>query len=122
MIGLVTFAAVKQYVAADRELRWFCRERRLIPRSLMQGDYAILDYEIADIPDDMKTDFASGDEVIVVLVERDEVWVGIPVSGRRPALPRRNGEVFIRGQMQSSGRIDLRDWDVFRAGRSRAGD
>ena len=105
MIGLVTLAAVKQYVVSSGT-EVVLQGAPVDPRSLMQGDYAILDYEIADIPEDRKTDFASGDEVIVVLVERDEVWEASRYLGD-DRIPKRNGEVFIRGQMQSSGRIDL---------------
>ena len=81
MIGLVTLAAVKQYVVSSGT-EVVLQGAPVDPRSLMQGDYAILDYEIADIPEDRKTDFAPGDEVIVVLVKRDEVWVGVSVFGR----------------------------------------
>ena len=105
MIGLVTFAAAKQYVVSSGT-EVVLQGAPVDPRSLMQGDYAILDYEIADIPEDIKTDFAPGYEVIVVLVERDEVWMASRYLGN-DRIPKRNGEVFIRGQMQSSGRIDF---------------
>ena len=105
MIGLVTLAAVKQYVVSSGT-EVVLQGAPVDPRSLMQGDYAILDYEIADIPEDIKTDFAPGYEVIVVLVERDEVWMASRYLGN-DRIPKRNGEVFIRGQMQSSGRIDF---------------
>ena len=104
MIGLVTFAAVKQYVVATGT-EVILQGTPVDPRSLMQGDYAILDYEIADIPENVKTDFEPGDDVIVVLVERDEVWEAVDYLTTDWA-PLRS-DVFIRGEMQSNGRIDF---------------
>ena len=105
MIGLVTFAAVKQYVVATGT-EVVLQGAPVDPRSLMQGDYAILDYEIADIPENMKTDFGPGDDVIVVLVERDEVWEAYRYL-TNDLSPKRSNQVFIRGEMQSNGRIDF---------------
>ena len=44
------------------------------PRSLLQGDYAILDYEIADLPDYLHQ-LPVGDTVYVELVREQDVWV-----------------------------------------------
>lgn len=105
MIGLVAFAAVKQYaVATGTEV--ILQGAPVDPRSLMQGDYAILDYEIADIPEGVKTEFAVGDDVIVVLAKTDDVWVGSRYLGDDRG-PKNNGDVFVRGQLQSNGRIDF---------------
>ena len=105
MIGLVTFAAVKQYVVTTGT-EVILQGTPVDPRSLMQGDYAILDYEIADIPENMKTEFGPGDDVIVVLVERDEVWEAYRYLTNDLA-PKRSNQVFVRGEMQSNGRIDF---------------
>ena len=104
MIGLVTFAAVKQYVVATGT-EVILQGTPVDPRSLMQGDYAILDYEIADIPENVKTDFGPGDDVIVVLTKRDQVWEAVDYLTTDWA-PLRS-DVFIRGEMQSNGRIDF---------------
>ena len=105
MIGLVTFAAVKQFVVATGT-EVVLQGVPVDPRSLMQGDYAILDYEIAGIPEDVKTEFAVGDDVIVVLAKTDDVWVASRYLGDDRG-PKGNGDVFIRGQLQSNGRIDF---------------
>ena len=105
MIGLVTFAAVKQYVAATGT-EVVLQGAPVDPRSLMQGDYAILEYEIASIPEDLKADFEPGDDVIVVLVKRGSVWEGSRYL-TNDLSPKRSNQVFIRGEMQSNGRIDF---------------
>ncbi len=105
MIGLVAFAAVKQYaVATGTDV--ILQGTPVDPRSLMQGDYAILDYEIAGIPENVKAEFAVGDDVIVVLTKKDEVWEAIRYLDD-DRVPKGNGEVFVRGQLQSNGRIDF---------------
>ena len=105
MIGLVTFAAVKQFVVATGT-EVILQGAPVDPRSLMQGDYAILDYEIAGIPEDVKTEFAVGDDVIVALTKKGEVWEAIRYLDD-DRVPKGNGEVFVRGQLQSNGRIDF---------------
>ena len=105
MVGLVAFVAVKQYaVATGTEV--ILQGAPVDPRSLMQGDYAILDYEIAGIPEDVKTEFAVGDDVIVALTKKGEVWEAIRYLDD-DRVPKGNGEVFVRGQLQSNGRIDF---------------
>ena len=44
------------------------------PRSLLQGDYAILDYEIADLPNYLQQQLSVGDTVYVALEEEQGVW------------------------------------------------
>ncbi len=104
MIGLVTFAAVKQYVVATGT-EVVLQGAPVDPRSLMQGDYAILDYEIAVMPDRYESFFEPGDDVIVVLTKRDQVWEAVDYLTTDWA-PLRS-DVFIRGEMQSNGRIDF---------------
>ena len=105
VVGLVAFAAVKQYaVATGTEV--VLQGAPVDPRSLMQGDYAILDYEIAVVPDRYKDSFESGDDMIVLLTKRDEVWEAMEYLNSVRAHRLRN-EVFIRGELQSNGRIDF---------------
>ncbi len=105
VVGLVAFAAVKQYaVASGTEV--ILQGAPVDPRSLMQGDYAILDYEIADVPNRYESFFESGDDVIVVLTERSEVWEAIEYLDSYTARELRN-EVIIRGELQANGRIDF---------------
>lgn len=105
VVGLVAFAGVKQYaVATGTEV--VLQGAPVDPRSLMQGDYAILDYEIAVVPDRYEGLFESGDDVIVVLTERGEVWEAMEYLTDDWS-PRLRNEVFIRGEMQSDGRIDF---------------
>ena len=105
MIGLVAFAVTKQYaVATGTEV--VLQGAPVDPRSLMQGDYAILDYEIAVIPDRYESFFEPGDDVIVVLTKGDGVWEAFEyLNGDRGH--RLSNEVFIRGELQSAGRIDF---------------
>ena len=105
MVGLVAFAAIKQYVVASGT-EVVLQGAPIDPRSLMQGDYAILDYEIAVIPDDVEARFEHGDEVIVVLERRGQVWDASEylTSDRGP---RQRNQLFIRGELESNGRIDF---------------
>ena len=105
VVGLVAFATVKQYaVAAGTEV--VLQGVPVDPRSLMQGDYAILDYEIAGVPDRYEDFFESGDDVIVVLTKRDEVWEATEYLDSYSARKLRN-EVIIRGELQTNGGIDF---------------
>ena len=73
------------------------------PRSLLQGDYAILDYEIARLPDWMDG-FSAGRTVFVVLqVERD-VWTSSAYTEERSHVA---GEVFIKGRIDRIGHADF---------------
>ncbi len=105
VVGLVAFAAVKQYaVASGTEV--ILQGAPVDPRSLMQGDYAILEYEIAEISDRNEWFFEPGDDVIVVLTKRDEVWEATEYLNSYTARELRN-EVIIRGELQTNGRIDF---------------
>ena len=72
------------------------------PRSLLQGDYAILDYEIADLPAFMQ-DRQVGETVYVVLEKGNGVWT----AKRYDYSPQRGGEVFIKGQVDRRGHADF---------------
>ena len=73
------------------------------PRSLLQGDYAILDYEIASLPPFMQ-DRPRGELVYVVLEEQPDVWQAARYAEvRRPVA----GEVFIKGRVDREGHADF---------------
>ena len=106
MVGLVAFAAIKQYVVASGTEVVLQQADPIDPRSLMQGDYAILDYEIARIPEYAEDRFISGDDVLVVLEKRGEVWEATEYF-KASWLPKRRNEVFVRGEVQADGSVDF---------------
>ena len=64
------------------------------PRSLLQGDYAILDYEIATTPERMRP-LQTGDTVYVTLQEGEDTW-----TAERYSITRGDaGNVFIKGRI-----------------------
>ena len=120
VIGLVVFATVRQ-VAVTQGREVTLQTVPVDPRSLMQGDYAILDYEIAELPYGWDR-IEIGDTVDVVLRPGREVWHAdyylllsredgaSYTRGPVHALPRNgdlSGEVFIRGRVNDRGRLDF---------------
>ena len=99
VIGLVVFASVRQVALTEgREVT--LQTVPVDPRSLLQGDYAILDYEIAEVPpwlDDR------GLTVYVILRECGRVWCADRHDTRRPD----SDEVYIRGVVNERGRLDF---------------
>ena len=73
------------------------------PRSLLQGDYAILDYEIARLPDWMYG-FSVGRTVYVALQEERDGWTSSAYSQERSHVAR---EVFIKGRIDRRGHADF---------------
>ncbi len=73
------------------------------PRSLLQGDYAILEYEIATMPSHMR-DARAGDSVYVMLVEAEGVWRGARYSGSQRLV---EGRLFIKGRVDRPGHLDF---------------
>jgi azurin len=70
------------------------------PRSVLQGDFAILDYEIAGLPGHIVV--RTGQEFYVELFESPEgVWVAGGYLERRPD----SDVVFIKGTVNSRGRL-----------------
>lgn len=120
VIGLVVFASVR-HIALTQGREVTLQTVPVDPRSLLQGDYAILDYEIAELPyswDGIKV----GDTVDVVLRPGPEVWRAdyylllsredgaTYIGGLVHTLPRNDdlsGEVFIRGRVNDRGRLDF---------------
>ncbi len=72
------------------------------PRSLLQGDYVILRYEIAQVPEDWKA--SPGQEVYVYLEEGPESWQALRREFRRNDS---DDQPFIKGTVGSGGEIDF---------------
>ena len=72
------------------------------PRSLMQGDYAVLRYEIAQLPDDWKAN--PGQEVYVYLEEGPEAWQAVRRVFRQDDSDKRP---FIKGTVDADREIDF---------------
>lgn len=73
------------------------------PRSLLQGDYAILDYEIAQLPSFMQ-DEPVGQTIYVFLKEGRYIWT----AERYDWSPRfAEGKVYIKGRVDRPGHLDF---------------
>ena len=103
VIGLAIFAAVRE--AGLRGTEVILQTAPVDPRSLLQGDYAILDYEIAELPADLD-DLPPGSAVYVRLAESDGVWhAAAHHTGRQS--PPDDGKTYIRGEVAARGRLDF---------------
>ncbi len=72
------------------------------PRSLLQGDYVILRYEVAQIPENWKA--SPRQEVYVYLEEGPESWQAVRREFRRNDS---DDQPFIKGTVGSGGEIDF---------------
>ena len=72
------------------------------PRSLLQGDFAVLGYDISTLPG-TPSGWSRGSTVYVSIVDRGEVWEALRYSTRKPS----SDEVFIKGTVDSQGLLDL---------------
>ena len=72
------------------------------PRSLLQGDYAILDYEVARLPSN--TQIPIGQSIYVILVQRGEVWER---SRHSTSKPTDRETVFIKGVVDRPRHLDF---------------
>jgi uncharacterized membrane-anchored protein len=72
------------------------------PRSLLQGDYVDLNYEIALMPQYVPEP-PIGSEVFVSLAEKGDVWEAIAYDTSKPG----GKEVFIKGIFGRRGRLDF---------------
>lgn len=72
------------------------------PRSILQGDFAILQYEIATLPPRL-SNLPRGTTVYVTLVEGAEVWEAQDYSLDRPS----DEEVVIKGTVDSQGLLNF---------------
>ncbi len=101
VVGLVVFAGVRQSVLSQgREV--VLQTVPVDPRSLLQGDYAILDYEIA-APPGYLGDLRAGETVFVVLRESPDAWYAADYRLHEPG----GGDVYIRGTVDDRGRLDF---------------
>ncbi len=101
VIGLVAFSGVRQVALTEgRDIT--LQTAPVDPRSLFQGDYAILDYEIAEIPPHL-TAQPTGANMYVVLAECGEVWCARAYTRSQPEL----SDVYIRGVINADGRLDF---------------
>ena len=80
------------------------------PRSLLQGDYAILNYEVGGIPrrvegavPRLRDDLERGARVFVTLERQGDVWQATGYHRTRP----RPGQLFITGYADGSNRLDF---------------
>ena len=72
------------------------------PRSLLQGDYAILDYEIASLPPYLR-EAEIGETIYVIPSPGDGGW-DFPQHGRRRP---EGGQVFIKGRVDHRDHLDF---------------
>jgi uncharacterized membrane-anchored protein len=72
------------------------------PRSLLQGDFAILRYEIATLPPHL-ADLPRGTTVYVTLIEGEEVWMAQDYLLSYPS----GEEVFIKGTVDRPGSLNF---------------
>ena len=101
VVGLVAFAGVREVALTEgREIT--LQTAPVDPRSLFQGDYAILDYEIAEVPAHLAQQPA-GATVYVVLMECGDVWCASAYTRSNPD----STDVYIRGAISVDGRLDF---------------
>lgn len=100
-MGLITFAAVRQ-TAVTQGLEVTLQTVPVDPRSLFQGDYAILDYEITEMPHHLNT-LPVGAETFVVLEDCGDVWCATAYTRIRP----HSSDAYVRGVVSSRGRLDF---------------
>ena len=101
VVGLVAFAGVREVALTEgREIT--LQTAPVDPRSLFQGDYAILDYEIAEVPARL-AEQPAGATVYVVLAECGEVWCATRHTSSEPD----STDVYIRGVISVDGRLDF---------------
>ena len=101
VIGLVVFVGVRE-IALTQGREVTLQTVPVDPRSLLQGDYAILDYEIAELHEYLE-DRPVGTEIFVVLQECGDIWCDSRQSVREP----KPTNVYIRGRIDDRGRIDF---------------
>ena len=76
VVGLLAFAGIRQSVVAEGK-EVVLQAVPVDPRSLLQGDFAALDYEIAQLPDhlaDTPVGDVVGEVIYVGLREHRDVW------------------------------------------------
>ncbi len=102
VVGLLAFAGVREAaLARGREV--VLQTVPVDPRSLLQGDYAILDYEIARLPGHV-ADTPVGDVVYVGLREHRDLWYANGYFVHE--VPSRV-DLYIRGVVDRPGHLDF---------------
>ena len=102
VIGLTVFAAVQEAKLRGTEVT--LQTVPVDPRSLLQGDYAILDYEIAELPPHL-ADLPPGSIVYVTLAESAGAWPAVAYQPDQP--PPDDGATYIRGEVNARRRLDF---------------
>ena len=102
VIGLTVFAAVQEAKLRGTEV--ILQTVPVDPRSLLQGDYAILDYEIAELPPHLK-DLPPGATVYVSLAESAGAWPAVAYQPDHP--PPDDGATYIQGEVNARRRLDF---------------
>ena len=100
LLGLVMKAEVQRSVSVPVILA----SAPVDPRSLFQGDYVVLSYEIRNIADDLYDSWGKptvGDDVYVELQPGTPVWT--PVRASTHAFEAQRGNQLIRGTYSSRG-------------------
>lgn len=101
VVFLLAFIAVKE-VQLNTGVEVTLQTAPVDPRSLLQGDYAILDYEIGrNLPASAR--FAPGDSVYITLAPGPEVWEAQAYYTFAPE----GGQVFIQGRAVSRNRAEF---------------
>ena len=102
LLGFITMKEVALRTGAEVVLQTVPVD----PRSLLQGDYAILDYEIANLPSHSE-DLPRGETVYVELyrlaTQGPEVWWPKDYRLDRPS----GTQVFIKGRVDRPGHLDF---------------
>ena len=101
LVFLLGFIAVKE-VSLRTGTEVVLQTVPVDPRSLLQGDYAILDYEIAALPAYLD-DGARGKQVFVVLEESAGLWEATDYRTWPPS----SSLVFINGRVDRPGHLDF---------------
>lgn len=100
VVGLAAFAGVRE--AALRGAEVTLQTVPVDPRSLLQGDYAILDYEVARLPPHLEG-LPAGGSVYVLLADNGEVWDAVDYLTSPPDAD----AVYLKGRVSSRGRLDF---------------
>ena len=104
VIGLLAFAGARE--AALRGTEVILQTAPVDPRSLLQGDYAILDYEIASLPPRL-ADLPPGASVYVIIEDGGDVWRAVDYTRQRPAGDGDDSVTYIRGRVSPGRRLDF---------------
>ena len=100
VVGLLAFAGVREASLLGREV--VLQTMPVDPRSLLQGDYAILGYEIGQVPRWVQQQ-SPGTVVYVVLEDDGPVWNAVNYITDEPP----SSGVYIRGEINHQRQLDF---------------